>query len=163
MRQEGFFAFLLLFFGRDVKMWLPDEVIFKQIVIRLQLTDVTRCLCVCKQWKGSLSANSFWKMYIFHHIDFTDEEEPSGNLFTWTGGNWSCYWEYDDVNSIYVFETPPRRWKSTRIIHPVSFDVYDTDSVPCYKDFLKCVLILKKMSHKSLVDHLFCSKNTEKT
>ena len=58
-----------------------------------------------------------------------------------------------------MFETPPGRWKSTGIIHPASFDVYNTDSIPRYKDFLKCVLILKKMGHGSLVEHhLYCSK-----
>ena len=34
-------------------MWLPDEVIFEQIVIHLPLTDVVNCLCVSKQWKVS--------------------------------------------------------------------------------------------------------------
>ena len=61
-----------------------------------------------------------------------------------------------------MFRTPPKRWKNTGIIHPASFDVYNTDSIPCYKDFLKCVLILKKMGHGSLVDHLlFCGKKKE--
>ena len=107
----------------------------------------------------SLSTNSFWRRYTFHHFDLSDEEEPSGNLISWSSNIWACYWDFEDENSRYVFETPPGRWKRTGIIHPASFDVYNTDSIPCYKDFLKCVLILKKMGHGSLVDHhLYCSK-----
>ena len=87
---------------------------------------------------------------------------------TWSDPNtWVPYWnrhfgddiddgndtsDSDDEYDWSVFYNPPRRWKSTGIIHPASFDVYSTNNIPCYKDFFKSVLILNKMGRGSLVD-----------
>ena len=114
-----------------------------------------------------LSCESFWKGYTFHWFDFSDEDQQSGNLFTWANPDcWFCYWnrcyhndidDHDDKDVLLVFYTPPKRWKSTGIIHPASFDVHNTNSIPCYKNFFKCVMILNKMGHGSLVECLLYS------
>ena len=97
-------------------------------------------------------------MYTFHWFDFSLEEEPTGNLDEWQN-NWFCYWDdtYGEPTNEHVFNTPPKRWKDGGIIHPASFDVKQ-HNIPNYRDFFKCLWILKKIYQGAEEFDLDCRK-----
>ncbi|RMX61143.1 hypothetical protein pdam_00016685 [Pocillopora damicornis] len=131
--------------GNGLLDLLAPEV-FYQIMVNLELKDIRICMCVCKKWRLLLSTGYFWRNYMNHSFDFTDQDEErlTGMLHE-LGSSWFFGWGQGMVQGLPdgdLFEELPRRWKSG-IVHPVGPDV--RSKVPDYKAMYESLHQLQKL------------------